>query len=199
MSRGDQQGTVAAPQLPSFRTTGAQNFFSYRSDGTAAGTSFADGERTRLAPQAWFYTGPFGALAEYTISEQQVRRDGVATDLANEAWQLQLSWVLTGETNSFRGIAPAQAFDWSGGARGAWIVAARISELNIDDEAFPYFADPARAASKAQLVSAGVSWNLTRGIRWLLNYDHTKFDDGAAAGGDRPDEKLVVTRFQVSF
>jgi hypothetical protein len=44
-----------------------------------------------------------------------------------------------------------------------------------------------------------VSWNLARGVRFLLNYDHGKFDGGAANGAGRPDEKLVLTRFQVSF
>ena len=111
-SRGDQEGAVATPLLPSFRTTGQQTFFSYRGDATAAGTAFADGERTRIIPQGYLYIGPFGALAEYTTSEQRVRRADAAADLENEAWQLQLSWVLTGERNSFRGVAPHKPFAW---------------------------------------------------------------------------------------
>jgi phosphate-selective porin OprO/OprP len=199
VSRGDQEGSVATPLLPSFRTTGQQTFFTYRTDGTAAGTAFADGERTRIVPQGWLYSGPFGALAEYTRSEQRVRRGVASADLANEAWQLQLSWVLTGERNSFRGVTPRKPVQWGTGGRGAWIVAARISEIDVDDAAFPIYSDPTRSASKATLYSGAVSWNLARGVRFLLNYDHGKFDGGAANGADRPDEKLVLTRFQVSF
>jgi phosphate-selective porin OprO/OprP len=66
-SQGNQTGTPTATGLPAYRTPGQQTFFSYRSDGTAAGTVVADGTRFRLAPQGYFYSGPFGLLAELTI------------------------------------------------------------------------------------------------------------------------------------
>lgn len=196
-SRGDQSGNATAPGLPSFRTAGNQTFFSYRADGTAAGTAIADGQRSRLLPQGWFYVGRFGALFEYTRSEQRVRRDQVERDLENEAWQAQLSWVLTGERNSFRGVEPRHP--WGAGGHGALILAARYSVLTIDPAAFPQFADPSRSASEQRLCSLGLSWNLARGVRWMVDGGITKFDGGAPGGSDRPDEKAVLTRFQIAF
>jgi phosphate-selective porin OprO/OprP len=198
-TRGDQTGSPTAPQLPSFRSYGAQTFFSYRSDGTPQGTAVADGERTRLSPQAWLYVGPFGALAEYVSSEQRVRRETAARDLENEAWQIQLSWVVTGERNGYKGVSPRRAFEPQGKGRGAWVVAARLSEVQLDDDAFPLFADSSRSAKRASAYGVGVSWNLAKGVRWMLDYNVTEFDGGAAAGADRPDEKALFTRFQVAF
>jgi len=196
-SRGDQSGSATAPGLPSFRTAGSQTFFSYRADGTATGTAIADGRRTRLLPQAWLYVGRFGALFEYTRSEQHVRRDQVERDLENEAWQTQLSWVLTGERNSFRGVEPRHP--WGAGGHGALMLTGRYSVLTIDPAAFPLFADPSRSASEQRLWSLGLSWNLVRGVRWMVDAGITEFDGGAPGGGDRPDEKALLTRFQIAF
>ena len=197
-SRGEQEGSVSSPQLPAYRTIGQQVFFSYRSDGTAAGTTIAEGDHERWVPQAWLYSGPFGLLLEYAGSRQGVRRDAEVAELAHTAWQIQASWVLTGERNGYRGIAPRSPFDPTAEGRGAWIVAARYSAFDADGDSFPMFADPARSASAAELVSLGVSWNLARGLRWMLDYDWIRFE-GGGAGGDRPDEKVFLTRFQVAF
>jgi phosphate-selective porin OprO/OprP len=197
VTRGHQKGTPASPQLPSYRTPGGQTFFAYRNDGTATGTARADGERTRIAPQGWLYAGPFGALVEHVTSEQQVRRDPVAADLRQTAWQVQLSWVLTGERNAYQGVAPGRPFEVGEGG-GAWRAAVRFSAIEVDPDAFPLLADPARSASCAEIVGLGVSWDLTRGARWMLEYDWTRFDGGDPAG-DRPDEKTVQTRLQISF
>ena len=43
-SDGTQRGTILTPNLPTIRTSGQQIFFRYRTDTTAAGTTFADGE-----------------------------------------------------------------------------------------------------------------------------------------------------------
>ena len=41
---------------------------------TADGTTVADGAHWRVSPQGYYYTGPFGVLAEYVFSSQRVRR-----------------------------------------------------------------------------------------------------------------------------
>ena len=48
-------------------------------------------------------------------------------------------------------------------------------------------------------VPSALSWNVVRGLRWMLDYSQVQFDGGAAAGGNRADEKVLFTRFQVSF
>lgn len=198
-TRGDEEGSLTATGLPAYRIPGSSSFFAYRSDTTLAGTVRADGTRQRLSPQAWLYVGPFLALAEWVSGTTSVRRNTTVADLENEAWQLQLSWVLTGENNSFKGVTPRKPFSPQGGGTGAWIVAARVSGFEADPDAFPVFADPARSVREATLYGAALSWNVVRGLRWMLDYSLVQYDGGAAAGEDRPDEKVLFTRFQVAF
>jgi phosphate-selective porin OprO/OprP len=189
-SSGDQAGTVTAPNLPVFRTGGQITFFSYRSDATAAGTTVAAGTRRRLSPQATFYLGPFGLLTEYVTSRQEIRRGSERARLTNSSWQAAASWVIGG-TASYRGVAPKKTL-------GAFELAARYSRLEVDRDAFPFFANPASAARTASAWGLGVNWWASRNVRFLTSYELTKFDDGAAAG-DRPDERVLFTRFQVAF
>jgi phosphate-selective porin OprO/OprP len=189
-SSGNQAGTVTAPNLPVFRTGGQVTFFSYRSDATAAGTAVAAGTRRRLSPQATFYLGPFGLLAEYVTSKQEVRRASEVAELTNTAWEAAASWVIGG-TASYRGVAPKRSL-------GAFEIAARYSRLEVDRDAFPLFANPASAARTASAWGLGLNWWASRNVRFMTSYELTKFDGGAAAG-DRPDERVLFTRFQVAF
>ena len=47
-------------------------------------------------------------------------------------------------------------------------------------------------------MGAGVNWYLNRNVRVSLDYETTRFEGGAAVG-DRADEDVIFTRFQVSF
>lgn len=198
---GDQAGTTAAPGLPAFRTPSQATFFSYRTDGTAAGTVIADGDRTRISPQGYFYRGPFGLLTEYALSSQEVRRGTDVEELEHTAWQVAASWVLTGGEPSFRGVAPKKPFDLAADTWGEFELAARVSRLELDDDTFPTFANPASAATSAESFAIGLNWYLTRNLRWMLDYERTRFEGGAASadGGDREDESVVFNRFQISF
>lgn len=197
-STGDQAGTVTAPNLPAFRTPGQATFFSYRSDATAAGTTVADGTRKRLSPQATFFLGPFGLLAEYVSSKQEVRRGAERGELTNSAWQAAASWVIGG-TASYRGVTPKKPFSGFGSGPGAFELAVRYSRLEVDRDAFPFFANPASAARTASAWGLGVNWWANRNVRWMTSYERTEFDGGAANGGDRPDERVLFTRFQIAF
>src|SRR6185436_9311151 len=48
-SQGQQRGTLTSTGLAAYRTPGQQTFFSYRTDGTAAGTVIAAGDRKRFS------------------------------------------------------------------------------------------------------------------------------------------------------
>lgn len=209
LSVGDQSGSAAAANLPRFVTPGQQTFFSYT--GTTAATStapslpgaFADGSRERIAPQFYFYKGPFGLLGEYVQSNQEVSRGGVKKDVKNTAWQFAASWVLTGEDASFRGVNPREPFQWGQGSWGAFELAARVSRLEVDDDVFAdsatsRLANPRSSAREATDYGIGLNWYFNRFSKLVLNYDQTQFKDGAAAG-DRDKEKVLFTRFQVGF
>jgi phosphate-selective porin OprO and OprP len=197
---GLERGTAAAPALASYRTPGQQTWFRYAgSTTTPANNVFADGRRARLAPQAYLYTGPLGLHAEYIQSWQAVSRAGAATvKLKHTAWQTTGSFFLTGEKNSFKSAAPKKAFDPKAGTFGALELAARYSELSIDDATFPTFASAASTPSKAKAWAVGVNWYLARAIKVVVDYEHTTFTGGTVAG-DREAENFVVTRVQHSF
>lgn len=197
-SQGNQTGTLTATGLPAYRTPGQQTFFSYRSDGTAAGTVVADGTRFRLAPQGYFYSGPFGLLAEYTISRQDVQRNLVSDTLEHKAWQVAASWVLAGGEASFRGVNVKKVWDPAAHTYGALEIAARYSELKLDDATFPTFASITSSARSAKAWAVGLNWYLNRNLRLLFDYEDTKFEGGATTG-DREDEKIFFSRFQIAF
>jgi phosphate-selective porin OprO and OprP len=184
--------------LPRYRTPGQATFFSYRNEAAA------DGLHRRWSPQAYYYNGPLGLLGEYVTSEQEVRlvagaNAGRVEHLENESWQVVGSWVLTGEDASYRGVArPNHPFTVGAAGWGALELVARYGELDIDDDAFPLFANPTASASRVDAWSIGLNWYLTQNLKLVANYTQAAFDGGAAAG-DREDEKTLFTRAQISF
>lgn len=203
----DSTGSTTTTLLPNYRTPGQQTFFSFRGATAGATATFADGERLRLTPQAYYYAGSFGLLGEYVALSQDVTRvtaNGTrSASLDNRAWQLQLSWFVTGEASSFKTPAPRTDFSLDKGTWGALELVARVHELDIDDDAFvggaDSFANPATAASKARSWGVGANWYLNQNVKLSINYDVTSFDGGAANNADREDEKALFTRVGVNF
>ncbi|WP_243372571.1 porin [Geotalea sp. SG265] len=187
-SYGDTSGT-----LPSFKTPAQEKFFSYRS------TTSAGGNHYRVAPQGYYYWNALGILGEYVLSSQDAANGSRVTTLKNDAWQGVLSYVLTGEKASYKGVVPRNAFDLQKGTFGAFQVAVRYGRLNIDRDAFPVFADPAKSARSASSAGGGVNWYLNNNVKVAFDYEQTDFHGGAATGKDREDEKIFLSRFQIAF
>ncbi len=198
-TRGKEVGTAAAPALAQIRSGGQLVWFRFRGDGTAAGTTIADGDRTRVTTHGQYYVGPLGLQAEYASASHEVRRAAVAERLTNRAWQVTGSWVLTGETATGRVVSPRKAFDTAKGGFGAFEIVARANALSIDDDAFPIFANIDNAARKATAGGVGINWYLNRAVKISADYELTTFDGGAPAGADRAREHGVFTRFQIAY
>lgn len=167
--------------LPSnFKTPGQNQFFRYQTTAAAAakGTgadaakytsaatyaTVSDGNRIRISPQAYYYKGPLGILAEWAQVRQDVgqvnskgERSGASQSqgtLKHDAWQIAATWLLTGEDASFKGVKPFNPFKFgeSGGGWGAWEVGARYQEINLDKNSGT-FAD--RGSSLATKINEG--------------------------------------------
>ena len=185
--------------LPRYRTPGQEQFFGYGSN------IAANGERLRKTVQGYYYRGPLGLLGEWITSSQDVRvvsgvGAGTRAKLENEAWQVVAGWVLTGEDASFRGVVkPSSPFTIGKEGWGALEVVGRYGRLDIDDAAFPLFANAAASASGARSWGVGLNWYLTQNLKLATSYTQASFDGGAAAGADREDEKALFTRAQLSF
>ncbi|HKX99062.1 MAG TPA: porin [Steroidobacteraceae bacterium] len=206
----DQTGNSLQPLLPSFRTPGQSTFFRFRQFSTTVGApagTIADGERTRIAPQMYYYVGSLGLIGEYTEVEQEVSRvvpTGVRSATVDTyAWQLAASYFLTGEEASFRGFQPKARFSLEDNTWGAFELVARAQALKVDENAFTggsnSFADPLTNASEAESWGVGLNWYLNENVKWLLDYERTSFEGGAAAGADRPDEDAVQLRLAIGF
>lgn len=196
---GKQEGSDASTQLPNYKTSGQQTFFSYKTSTNKGESVVADGDHTRVSPQLYYQLGSLGLLAEYVTSEQDVSNSKGSDSLSHDAWQVAASYVLTGEKASLRGVEPASEFSLANGTWGAIELVARYSELSIDDKTFSGgYADAKKSASGAENTGVGINWYATRNTKISVDYETTAFDGGAAEG-DRDDEQIIIARAQVKF
>lgn len=208
----DQRGSAASTQLPAYRSFSQHNFFSYN---PATGTTYADGRRTRISPQMYYYKGPFGLMAEYATEDQGVTNGAHHATLTHDAWQTTFSYLITGEEASYGAVKPKEPFSPKGAGWGAWELVARFSAMNLDDDTFTgasatRFANINTSAKSANAWGLGVNWYLNNNTRFAMDYETTSFDGGGgtatfnSAGAitklvDRPDEHVMIGRLQVSF
>lgn len=202
-----------------YKTDGQQTWFSYSAATTAApitSGTVANGNVSRVSPQAYYYNGPFGFLAEYVVSSVDVRNAKTTApivtnkkQLVNRAWQVAAGYVLTGEDAGYKGVTPATNFSLVDGTWGAFEIVGRIEQADIDDGAFSgpaatRLANIKTSASGAKAYGVGLNWYLSKTVRASFDYFHTKFD---LAPGATPastsviahDENAFVTRLQLTF
>ncbi len=202
---GRRKGSISNPGLPQYKTDAQQNFFTYvtSSPASATGTAFANGSQWRISPQATWYWGPFGFLGEWVQSNNDVSLNGNTQSIRANSWQTQISWVLTGEDNSYRPIVPAHNFDpWTflDGNWGALQFAFRYAALDVENQVYTLgFADRNKAARKNEAWALALNWSLNPMVRLMLDYDQSTFTGGAKNGGDRPDEDVLMSRVQFVF
>jgi len=229
----NQVGSPTNTLLAQYKTETQRSFFSYGAAGTSGsavgggvagigtgtgtattGAAFANGERLRISPQAYYYYKSFGLLSEYVSESQDVSRtfgSGASAvtrtaRLKPASWQVAATYLLTGDAASFGTVVPKRPFALDKPGWGALELAARISELKLDSPTFAdpngpgtWFADPSAQPREAKALTLGVNWYLTQNVAWYLDYTKTSFDGGAPADRDRADESAFFTRFQVAF
>ena len=201
-THGQFTGSSSNTGLPSYKSAGQQNNFFAYSTGV-----YGSGDRNRYAPQAYYYYGPFGVIAEYARVEQDVKNSSGNTEsLKNDAWQIAGSWLITGEDASFRGVKPKNSFDADTGKWGAWEIVGRYQENNIDEKAFigNKFSNITTSAKSAQSWALGVNWYLNQNVKLATNYEQTSYKGGAAGSTlenliNLKDEKTLFTRLQISY
>ncbi|MCC2670272.1 MAG: oprP, partial [Armatimonadetes bacterium] len=181
------------------RTAGRSSYFRYNSG------VMGDGTVLRLAPQLYYYHGPFGLMSEYITSRQELVRTTAggttAGTVTNKGGFLQATYVLTGEDATFRTVNPKKPFDPAKGQWGAFEIGLRYSRVNVDDDVYRLgLADPANSVSRASAWTVGLNWYLNRVFKLQLNYERTDFDHALLFGTDRVDhEDVFLSRIQVAF
>lgn len=204
---GEHEGSLEAPQVPSFETAGRQRVFRYQSE-VGFPNAEANGRVTRIVPQTYVHAGPVGLLGEYAYSSQEVAEappEGPVFAIAprtarlqNRAWQVAASVVLTGENATFGDLLPERPFDPSRGQWGAVELAGRVQQLRIDEAAFPAFANPATQAERITSFGAAVHWVLDANVRLTSKYVVTQAETPTGTDLLSP-ENLLLTRFQLTF
>jgi phosphate-selective porin OprO/OprP len=196
-SIGSHQGA-----LPSYKTAGQQTFFSYTNGVTA------DGPQYRFDPQMYYYWGRFGILGEYIFSSPEVTSTNQLAGrrrFHNRAWQVEASWFITGDENSFRYTStkpffPAHSFRPGSEGWGAVEFVARVEQMSLDDKIFPKFASKTSAQEETSW-GVGLNWYLNSNIRFYLDYESTWFKAGVKGKGSvtATDEQVVLGRVQFAF
>src|SRR5262249_35141549 len=140
-------------------------FFAYNRGVVASGT------QSRLAPQLYYYAGPYGLMAEQITSSVDMRNETARGKVTNRGWFVQASRVVTGEEASYsQDVVPRRPLDPRTGGWGALELAARYSELRLDQDAFRLgFADPRVSASRANALTLGLNWYLNAALKLQLN------------------------------
>jgi phosphate-selective porin OprO/OprP len=213
-SYSDQQTTDATGlpattggSLGGYATDGQQQYFAYN---PTNGIVTATGEHWRLSPQGYYCLGPFEIFGEYVISKQKVRHTGGAplrsATLEHSGWEVAGAWNLTGEDAVYdKPITPRRPFSLADGGWGAWQLVARYAEVDLDNDSFPVFSNPASSASHVFSWSIGLNWWLNRNLRLNTSFSRADFQGGGGPGAGVPaavtrrNEEVLFTRLQIAF
>jgi phosphate-selective porin OprO and OprP len=68
------------------------------------------GHRSRLEPQGYYCLGPFGLFSDYGLNEEGFQKGTVRREIAFRAFQVQATYILTGEKKSFGSPTPKHPY-----------------------------------------------------------------------------------------
>ena len=159
----------------------------------------------------------FYVAAEYY--EFNIQRDTscagcvVAADPEFSGFYVEGSWMLTGEAKTYQANAMnnnmatyanphvTTPFDLNGGGWGAWEIAARYSDLDLD-----WHSGEVGAAcpvvgcvrgGEQKVIALGLNWYLSDNFRFLFDYMFVQVDKLSSTGAQiGQDVRVVGTRFQ---
>ncbi|MDP6407766.1 MAG: porin [Planctomycetota bacterium] len=158
-----------------------------------------DGTRRRLGWEAAWFRGPWFLQAEALALTQEMSAGGGASEASLGGVYVTVSRVLTGEDKSFAGVRPAAPFDFlDGSGRGAWVLACRVSQLDLDSELDSFATAP--GPGRVRTLSVGVNWipNDHAVLRNALVF--SDYENPLAIGGESEDGELAfMLEFQLHF
>ncbi len=186
-----------------FKTAGRSNFYQYVSAANVTGK----GTQSRIVPQAYYYVGPFGLMGEYLRTESHIKGtlgtapNPITHPEAGErarGWFVQASYVLTGEDASYKTVVPIDNFDPLNGRWGAFEIAGRVSNVDVNDG--PLEAKLAKGADNTWAYTGGVNWYLNKSFKLQLDYERANFSQHITFGTNKVNhEDVLLTRFQLQF
>ncbi len=186
-------GGYEAPQdnKIKFRSRPAAHLANHRLVDTGTITNVDD--YTLFGAEAAVVIGPFSLQSEYMRAD--LTRDGGNKDADFDGYYATASYFLTGESRNyiakkgvFGRVKPNRNFDLKGGW-GAWEIATRFSNLDLNDGGID--------GGEIDTFSAGINWYVNPYVRLVTNYVNVLDVDGGSHDGQEPD--LVQFRAQLDF
>lgn len=136
--------------------------------------------------------GPASLQAEYMRAN--VSRSGAANP-SFDGYYVQASYFLTGEhrpystsKGTFGRVTPKNNFSLKEGGWGAWEVAARYSNLDLDGAGIN--------GGDMDLATLGLNWHINNVTRIMFNYSRANVDRGPI---NNAKADIFQTRFQIDF
>jgi len=147
---------------------------------------------TAVGLEASLTKGPLSLQAEY--NQQMLSRTKGGNDAEFNGWYVYGSYVLTGETRpwdmpsaTYGRISPKG--DNYPDARGAWEVALRLDQLDLDDT------EAGVAGGNIKTATLGLNWYANNNVKFMLNLIQVE----SAKAGLSDDPTIVQARAQVVF
>lgn len=143
--------------------------------------------------------GPLSFQSEFAKSDVSRKLNA---DADFSAWYAQVGYTLTGEARTYKGsdgefkrLSPKNNFDLKKGTWGAWEIAGRYDEIDLEDGLV--------RGGEAKRLSLSLNWYLNEDVRILAGYTRAFDLDGGAlrkANGSYADDIDVYTvRTQWAF
>jgi phosphate-selective porin OprO/OprP len=199
-------GSIESPHLetalPYLDSLGQNLVFLYQNPPAFIAT-IANGQRTRIHPQAVWSYGPLGLLADMSQTTQKLESGVIdipvdtfpkSVTQKNSANQVQLIYNLTKEDFNLFHLIPNRNFNpTEKGAWGAWQLVMRYTGMSLDSsvfseffdfegERFYYFADPRGSIQSSTSWSVGINWFWNTNIRFTTEYAESHFHGGCSTG-----------------
>lgn len=136
--------------------------------------------------------GPVHAMAEYF--DGKISGAMAAPDIKAQGYSVQLGWIITGETRTYKNEIGAFDKIKPAGVGGAYEVFARYDELDASDN--KNVAPVQVIGETGNTITVGVNWYANELVKVALNYVHADTDQkiGGEDSGD-----AIVSRIQYAF
>lgn len=166
-----------------------------------AGTRL-DGLRLRAGLEFAWFQGPWFLQAEYAHIQQEMESGATSDDVAFQGAYVSIARVLTGESKTFRGVNPTRPWNpVNGEGRGAWVLAARWSELDLDSDLDNSpLTVPGTFTDRIRTFSIGLNWIANRHLTVRNAFIETLYSDEVELDdGSTDHEEAIMVELQLSF
>ena len=136
----------------------------------------------KIGLEGAYVNGRFSAQTEFI--RQNLQRN-IGSDLSFDGYYAYASYFLSNDKRSYSTSDASFGTVTPSSDKGAWEIAARISNLNLNDKDI--------AGGEADIITLGVNYYMTRDLRFTANY--IMADSDKVAGNDDPNALLLRIRF----